>query len=388
MGEGETVALEFVGGSISSHELRRDGHRRRRRRRHPRQRRQPEHRPGDHQRAAQINPWVDQADFDHHGYGLVEASRNGFECTLKRLETIKRRSRAAADDERASATGWSAARSRSRASTGRTPSVASCAPHDAAGGVERLDHECAALAQAVVQRARDGEVARGAGRTVTVAAAHAAQPAAVGARDRAALEPHAGAGAEPHALPAAGRGAPRRAASAGAADGQRGGGLLAAGDRERLVEPGRGAVVAGQLGEPPAARGRGTVGRGRSASAPASKVSSTARAGRRGSRRTSRGSGRRRRRWHSASAAAPDSSMRRPGSGWPDRGERPPARSTAAASSGVRATAEPTRARARHGPAACSSRRADSSSAATLMATRARERDPGSGGRVMAAPAR
>jgi alkaline phosphatase D len=40
-----------------------------------------------------INPWVDQADFDHHGYALVEASRNGFECTLKLIETIKRRSR-------------------------------------------------------------------------------------------------------------------------------------------------------------------------------------------------------------------------------------------------------------------------------------------------------
>ncbi len=36
---------------------------------------------------------VDQADLDHHGYGLVQASRGGFECTLKRLETIKRRSR-------------------------------------------------------------------------------------------------------------------------------------------------------------------------------------------------------------------------------------------------------------------------------------------------------
>jgi alkaline phosphatase D len=41
-----------------------------------------------------INPWVDQADFDHHGYGLVTASQTSFDCTLKRLKTIKARSRA------------------------------------------------------------------------------------------------------------------------------------------------------------------------------------------------------------------------------------------------------------------------------------------------------
>ncbi|HEY7077011.1 MAG TPA: alkaline phosphatase D family protein [Solirubrobacteraceae bacterium] len=41
-----------------------------------------------------INPWVDQADFDHHGYAVVKASRKTFECTLKRLQTIKRRSTA------------------------------------------------------------------------------------------------------------------------------------------------------------------------------------------------------------------------------------------------------------------------------------------------------
>jgi alkaline phosphatase D len=40
-----------------------------------------------------INPWVDQADLDHHGYALVRASRTGFDVTLRRLETIKSRSR-------------------------------------------------------------------------------------------------------------------------------------------------------------------------------------------------------------------------------------------------------------------------------------------------------
>jgi alkaline phosphatase D len=42
-----------------------------------------------------INPWVDQADFDHHGYGLVTASQTSFDVTLKRLKTIKKRSREA-----------------------------------------------------------------------------------------------------------------------------------------------------------------------------------------------------------------------------------------------------------------------------------------------------
>jgi alkaline phosphatase D len=46
-----------------------------------------------------INPWVDQADFDHHGYAVVEASRTGFDCTLKRLETIKRRTRSLLSDD-------------------------------------------------------------------------------------------------------------------------------------------------------------------------------------------------------------------------------------------------------------------------------------------------
>jgi alkaline phosphatase D len=40
-----------------------------------------------------INPWVDQADFDHHGYGLVTADQQHFDVRLKRLKTIKKRSR-------------------------------------------------------------------------------------------------------------------------------------------------------------------------------------------------------------------------------------------------------------------------------------------------------
>lgn len=94
MGDGESVAVEFVGGSITSTNFGEmdidagggvvipgnDAN--------------PRTDPGIIAALRGLNPWVDQADFDHHGYGLVEASRNGFECTLKRVETIKRRSRA------------------------------------------------------------------------------------------------------------------------------------------------------------------------------------------------------------------------------------------------------------------------------------------------------
>jgi alkaline phosphatase D len=90
LGAGDTVALEFVGGSVTSQGL------------------------GEIDLAAgggvtikgndlqpktpaslidalrAINPWVDQADFDHHGYGRVVADRDHFTCDLVRLQTIKR----------------------------------------------------------------------------------------------------------------------------------------------------------------------------------------------------------------------------------------------------------------------------------------------------------
>jgi alkaline phosphatase D len=53
------VATEFVGGSITSQ---------------------------------QANPWVKNADLDHHGYGLVKASSKSFRCTLRRVDTVKRAS--------------------------------------------------------------------------------------------------------------------------------------------------------------------------------------------------------------------------------------------------------------------------------------------------------
>ena len=94
MGAGDSVALEFVGGSISSQSLgettlnagggvalKGDD-------------RSPHTDPNVISVLRQVNPWVDQADFDHHGYGRVTASQQGFDCELVRLETIKRKTTA------------------------------------------------------------------------------------------------------------------------------------------------------------------------------------------------------------------------------------------------------------------------------------------------------
>jgi alkaline phosphatase D len=39
-----------------------------------------------------VNPWIDAADVDHHGYGVMEASRTQLKVAFRRLATIKRRS--------------------------------------------------------------------------------------------------------------------------------------------------------------------------------------------------------------------------------------------------------------------------------------------------------
>jgi alkaline phosphatase D len=40
-----------------------------------------------------FNPWVDQADFDHHGYGVVKASKSSLDVRLRRMKTIKQHSK-------------------------------------------------------------------------------------------------------------------------------------------------------------------------------------------------------------------------------------------------------------------------------------------------------
>jgi alkaline phosphatase D len=46
------------------------------------------------------NPWAKDAEFDHHGYGLVEATQKGFSCKLRRVDTIKKVSKTALPDKR------------------------------------------------------------------------------------------------------------------------------------------------------------------------------------------------------------------------------------------------------------------------------------------------
>ena len=146
MGDGESVALEFVGGSITStnfgemdfdagggvviHGNDAD----------------PATDPAIFNALRGINPWIDQGDLDHHGYATVEASRTAFDVTLQRLETIKRRSRAtlpAASFSYRVAPRPEVDQGRQRA--GRLASLHGL-PHDAAGGVERLEHDRAAQA--------------------------------------------------------------------------------------------------------------------------------------------------------------------------------------------------------------------------------------------------
>ena len=135
--------VEFVGGSITSQnfgETNLDagggvvipGQRRATRTRRPR----------SSTRCAAFNPWIDQADFDHHGYALVSASRTGFDCTLKRVATIKERSHQDAHEQGLHATTCGAARSRSRASTAHrhespSPSGAARLERHARGGRRR-----------------------------------------------------------------------------------------------------------------------------------------------------------------------------------------------------------------------------------------------------------
>jgi alkaline phosphatase D len=95
---GESVALEFVGGSITSQsfgeiDLPIGGGQVL-----PGNDANPSTSPAIVGALRALNPWVDQADFDHHGYGLVTATDTTFDVTLKRMQTIKRRSRATLPD--------------------------------------------------------------------------------------------------------------------------------------------------------------------------------------------------------------------------------------------------------------------------------------------------
>jgi alkaline phosphatase D len=91
MGEGETVALEFVGGSVTSQGLGEidldagggviiKGNDQ-----------NPNTPQGIIDTLRGINPWVDNADFDHHGYGKIVASKSSLQCDFVRMDTIKKK---------------------------------------------------------------------------------------------------------------------------------------------------------------------------------------------------------------------------------------------------------------------------------------------------------
>ncbi|HEY6761263.1 MAG TPA: alkaline phosphatase D family protein [Baekduia sp.] len=89
---GDTVATELVGGSITSQSLgettldagggtKIQGNDR-----------NPSTSPALIDALRGINPQVDNADFDHHGFGAVTAGPSGFTCELVRMDTIKKKS--------------------------------------------------------------------------------------------------------------------------------------------------------------------------------------------------------------------------------------------------------------------------------------------------------
>jgi len=94
VGAGESVGVEFVGGSVTSTGLgemnleagngvRIQGNDA-----------DPRTDPALIEALRGINPWVKTADFDHHGYGRVVATQDSLDCELVRMQTIKRRSKA------------------------------------------------------------------------------------------------------------------------------------------------------------------------------------------------------------------------------------------------------------------------------------------------------
>jgi alkaline phosphatase D len=94
MGAGDTVAIEFVGGSITSQGLGETdlvagngvvikGNDQ-----------NPHTDPGLIEALKGINPWIDTADTDHHGYGKIVATKDSLDCEMVRVQTIKKKSTA------------------------------------------------------------------------------------------------------------------------------------------------------------------------------------------------------------------------------------------------------------------------------------------------------
>ncbi len=101
------AATEFVGGSITSHRARRG-------RRRPRARAPTRATPRRRRRSSTCccnqNPWVKNADPDHHGYGLVRASRSELNVKFRRVSSVKTRGARRSSPTRRTPTGSSGGR--------------------------------------------------------------------------------------------------------------------------------------------------------------------------------------------------------------------------------------------------------------------------------------
>jgi alkaline phosphatase D len=89
---GDTVASELVGGSITSQSLGETDLQAGNGLTIPGNDANPHTDPGIIDALRGVNPHVDSADFDHHGFASVTAAQDGLTCEFVRMETIKKRS--------------------------------------------------------------------------------------------------------------------------------------------------------------------------------------------------------------------------------------------------------------------------------------------------------
>jgi alkaline phosphatase D len=92
-GTGDPAGLEFVGGSITSAGLGESNIDLGGGAVLPGNDQNPNTPPAIINTLRGFNPWVDQADFDHHGYGVVKASKSSLDVRLRRMKTIKQRTK-------------------------------------------------------------------------------------------------------------------------------------------------------------------------------------------------------------------------------------------------------------------------------------------------------
>ena len=93
LGEGVNAATEFVGGSITMTSLGETDLNAGGGTIIPGNDAKPSTSPALIDALRGINPWIDFADTDHHGYGRIEATTAGLRCDLVRMKTIKQRTK-------------------------------------------------------------------------------------------------------------------------------------------------------------------------------------------------------------------------------------------------------------------------------------------------------